>query len=138
MMDAFTSHTGVVLPLDRANIDTDALLPKQYLKAICKFGYGDWLFDELRYLDSGDVETATASRRIDPDFILNQDAYIDSSIVLAREDSASYFLKLLSYLVGPHDEISLDNFPASDTGNRDWRFDDRHECWCNRRQPRAH
>ncbi len=85
-MDVFTTHTGVVLPLDRANIDTDALLPKQYLKAISKFGYGDWLFDNMRYLDSGNVETVTATRRINPDFVLNQSAYKLSSIVLAREN----------------------------------------------------
>jgi 3-isopropylmalate/(R)-2-methylmalate dehydratase small subunit len=56
-MEAFQSHSGLVIPFNRANIDTDAMLPKQYLKSILKTGYGDWLFDGLRYLDEGDVNT---------------------------------------------------------------------------------
>ncbi|MEQ5805921.1 3-isopropylmalate dehydratase small subunit [Alteromonas sp. NFXS44] len=85
-MQAFTTHTGTVLPFDRANVDTDAILPKQYLKSIKKFGYGDWLFDDLRYLDEGDAETDTSTRRKNPDFILNKPGCGDSSILLAQDN----------------------------------------------------
>ena len=70
-MEAFQSHSGLVIPFNRANVDTDAMLPKQYLKSILKTGYGDWLFDGLRYLDEGDVNTVTSTRRINPEFVLN-------------------------------------------------------------------
>ena len=86
MSTPFFQHTGRVYPFDRANIDTDAILPKQYLKSIRKFGYADWLFDDLRYLDSGDVTTPTSERRKNPAFLLNQADYVDSSILLAREN----------------------------------------------------
>ena len=85
-MQAFQFHQGKVLPFDRSNVDTDAILPKQYLKSISKFGYGDWLFDDMRYLDSGEVGTDTASRRLAPDFILNQPIYQDASILLTRDN----------------------------------------------------
>ncbi|MBU2980055.1 3-isopropylmalate dehydratase small subunit [Alteromonas sp. C1M14] len=85
-MKPFISHSGKMLPFDRANVDTDAILPKQYLKSISKFGYGDWLFDDLRYLDSGDVRTDPASRRLNPDFILNQPQYKGASVLVAREN----------------------------------------------------
>ncbi len=85
-MQAFQSHTGKVLPFDRSNVDTDAILPKQYLKSISKFGYGDWLFDDLRYLDEGDVNTDTKTRRLNPDFVLNQSLYQNASILLARDN----------------------------------------------------
>ncbi|MGK0500943.1 MAG: 3-isopropylmalate/(R)-2-methylmalate dehydratase small subunit [Oceanicoccus sp.] len=83
-MQAFKCHTGRALPFDRANVDTDVILPKQYLKSISKVGYGDWLFDDLRYIDPGDVQTASGSRRINPDFVLNQPKYQGASIVLSR------------------------------------------------------
>ncbi|NVK56292.1 MAG: 3-isopropylmalate dehydratase small subunit [Alteromonadaceae bacterium] len=85
-MKPFTQHTGQVYPFDRANIDTDAILPKQYLKSIRKFGYADWLFDDLRYLDSGDVTTPIAERRKNPDFMLNQPEYQCSTVLLARDN----------------------------------------------------
>lgn len=85
-MDAFTTHSGRVYPLDRNNVDTDAILPKQYLKSISKYGYGDWLFDDWRYLDAGDVETDMACRRKNPDFSLNAPQYAEASILLARDN----------------------------------------------------
>ncbi|GGF60306.1 3-isopropylmalate dehydratase small subunit [Alteromonas lipolytica] len=85
-MKPFTQHTGQVYPFDRANIDTDAILPKQYLKSIRKFGYGDWLFDDLRYLDGGDVTTPVSERRKNPDFLLNHADYAASSVLLARDN----------------------------------------------------
>lgn len=85
-MKPFTQHTGQVYPFDRANIDTDAILPKQYLKSIRKFGYGEWLFDDLRYLDNGDVTTPVSERRNNPDFALNDAFYAKSSILLARDN----------------------------------------------------
>lgn len=85
-MKPFTLHVGQVYPFDRANIDTDAILPKQYLKSIRKFGYGDWLFDDLRYLDVGNVTTPVSKRRKNPDFMLNHSDYAASSILLARDN----------------------------------------------------
>jgi 3-isopropylmalate/(R)-2-methylmalate dehydratase small subunit len=86
MMEIFTQHCGVMLPIEQSNIDTDALLPKQYLGSINKFGYGNWLFDDVRYLDKGTLETDCSQRRINPEFILNQPEFSDASIVLAREN----------------------------------------------------
>ncbi|MEP4892346.1 MAG: 3-isopropylmalate dehydratase small subunit [Aliiglaciecola sp.] len=85
-MKKFLSHTGTVLPFDRSNVDTDAILPKQYLKSISKFGFGDWLFDDLRYLDPGDVRTDCKTRRVNPDFVLNKPQYQNANILLAREN----------------------------------------------------
>lgn len=83
-MKPFLQHRGQVFPLDRSNVDTDAVLPKQYLKSIRNSGYGDWLFDDWRYLDPGDVETVTSTRKVNPDFPLNHPQYVGVSILLAR------------------------------------------------------
>lgn len=83
-MKALTSHTGVVIPLNRANIDTDVLLPKQYLKSLESVGFGDFLMDDDRYLDPGEVDTPTASRRRNPDCILNRTPYNRGSVLLAQ------------------------------------------------------
>jgi len=83
---AFTQHSGKVLPLDRANVDTDAIIPKQYLKSIKLFGYSDWLFDDERYLDPGEVSTDISTRRLNPDFVLNNPTYKGASIILARDN----------------------------------------------------
>ncbi|GAA5111441.1 3-isopropylmalate dehydratase small subunit [Alloalcanivorax gelatiniphagus] len=83
-MQAFTQHAGVVIPLPRRNVDTDAILPKQYLKKIDKEGFGAHLFDDERYLDPGDVDTPLDQRRPNPDFILNQEPYRRGSVLLAQ------------------------------------------------------
>jgi len=85
-MQAFTIHDGIVAPLDRANVDTDAIIPKQFLKSIRRTGFGPHLFDDWRYLDQGGLDTDVASRRENPDFILNREPYRDASILLAREN----------------------------------------------------
>ena len=85
-MEALQSHLGLVIPFNRANVDTDAMLPKQYLKSILKTGYGDWLFDGLRYFDEGDVNTVTSTRRINPEFVLNLPRYSGGSILVAGEN----------------------------------------------------
>ena len=85
-MEPFISHSGIVVPFDQANIDTDALVPKQYLKSVSKFGYADWLFDDARYLDPGEVETDTATRRLNQDFILNKEPYNKASVLVARDN----------------------------------------------------
>lgn len=85
-MQAFTTHEGTVAPLDRANVDTDAIIPKQYLKSIRRTGFGPFLFDEWRYLDPGDLDTDTATRRENPDFVLNDSRYCDASILLTRDN----------------------------------------------------
>jgi 3-isopropylmalate/(R)-2-methylmalate dehydratase small subunit len=84
-MKPFFVHSGLVLPLDRANIDTDALVPKQFLKSISRTGFGANLFDGWRYLDPH-VEGSDLPRRENPDFILNRLPYRDSTILLAREN----------------------------------------------------
>ncbi|MET3497797.1 3-isopropylmalate dehydratase small subunit [Variovorax boronicumulans] len=84
-MMPFISHSGLVLPLDRANVDTDALVPKQFLKSISRTGFGPNLFDSWRYLDPH-VEGSDEPRRENPDFILNRLSYRDSTILLAREN----------------------------------------------------
>lgn len=83
-MQAFTRHSGVVIPLNRRNVDTDAIVPKQYLKKIDKQGFGAHLFDDERYLDPGDVDTPLEERRPNPDFVLNQAPWDGGSIVLAQ------------------------------------------------------
>ncbi|MBH9553091.1 3-isopropylmalate dehydratase small subunit [Inhella gelatinilytica] len=83
-MQAFTQHQGLVVPLDRANVDTDAIIPKQFLKSILRTGFGPNLFDEWRYLDRGEPGQDPASRRLNPDFVLNQRRYAGASILLAR------------------------------------------------------
>ncbi len=85
-MQAFTVHRGVVVPIDRENVDTDAIIPKQFLKSIRRTGFGPNLFDEWRYLDHGEPGQDPASRRPNPDFVLNQARYQGASIMLARKN----------------------------------------------------
>jgi 3-isopropylmalate/(R)-2-methylmalate dehydratase small subunit len=83
-MKAFTVVNGLVAPLDRNNVDTDAIIPKQYLKSIRRTGYGPFLFDDWRYLDAGDLGVDPATRRPNPEFVLNQPRYAGAEILLAR------------------------------------------------------
>ena len=85
-MQAFTVHQGLVAPLDRENVDTDAIIPKQFLKSISRAGFGPNLFDEWRYLDHGEPGQDPASRRPNPDFVLNQPRYRGASVLLARRN----------------------------------------------------
>jgi len=85
-MQAFTQHTGIVAPLDRPNVDTDAIIPKQFLKSIKRSGFGPNAFDDWRYLDQGGPEIDNASRQLNPDFILNQQPFDEATILLAREN----------------------------------------------------
>ncbi len=85
-MHAFTALTGLVAPLDRANVDTDAIIPKQFLKSIKRTGFGPYLFDEWRYLDRGEPDMACSGRPVNPDFVLNQPHYQGAKILLAREN----------------------------------------------------
>ncbi len=85
-MQKFTLHKGVVAPMDRENVDTDAIIPKQFLKSIKKTGFGENLFDAWRYLDAGFPGQDPASRKINPDFVLNQPRYKNASILLARKN----------------------------------------------------
>ncbi len=82
----FEKHTGLVVPLDRANVDTDAIIPKQYLKSIKRTGFGPNLFDDWRYLDPGEPGMDHSQRRINPEFVLNQPRYAGASILLARDN----------------------------------------------------
>jgi 3-isopropylmalate/(R)-2-methylmalate dehydratase small subunit len=85
-MQQFTVHQGLVAPMDRENVDTDAIIPKQFLKSIKKTGFGVNLFDEWRYLDHGEPGQDPASRKPNPDFVLNQPRYLGASILLARKN----------------------------------------------------
>lgn len=85
-MKAFTKHTGLVAPLDRANVDTDQIIPKQFLKSIKRTGFGANLFDEWRYLDEGYPGQDNSIRPLNPDFVLNQPRYQGASVLLAREN----------------------------------------------------
>jgi 3-isopropylmalate/(R)-2-methylmalate dehydratase small subunit len=85
-MEKFTRLTGLVAAIDRSNIDTDAIIPKQYLKSIKRSGFGVNLFDDWRYLDPGEPGMDNAERRSNPDFILNREPYRDARILLAREN----------------------------------------------------
>ena len=85
-MQAFTIHTGLVAPMDRENVDTDAIIPKQFLKSIKRTGFGPNLFDEWRYLDVGQPGMDPASRQPNPDFVLNQPRYQGASVLLARDN----------------------------------------------------
>jgi len=85
-MEKFTIHTGLVAPLDRENVDTDAIIPKQFLKSIKRSGFGPNLFDAWRYLDPGEPGQDPASRKPNPDFVLNQPRYEGTSILLARKN----------------------------------------------------
>jgi 3-isopropylmalate/(R)-2-methylmalate dehydratase small subunit len=83
-MKSFTVHTGLVAPMDRANVDTDMIIPKQFLKSIKRSGFGPNLFDELRYLDQGLPDQDNSGRPLNPDFPLNWPRYRGASILLAR------------------------------------------------------
>jgi 3-isopropylmalate/(R)-2-methylmalate dehydratase small subunit len=85
-MQAFTLHKGLVAPLDRENVDTDAIIPKQFLKSIKKSGFGPNLFDEWRYLDHGEPGQDPSTRRPNPDFVLNQPRYQGASVLLTRQN----------------------------------------------------
>jgi 3-isopropylmalate/(R)-2-methylmalate dehydratase small subunit len=85
-MQKFETLTGLVAPLDRANVDTDAIIPKQYLKSIQRTGFGPTLFDDWRYLDSGEPGMDHSQRRINPEFVLNQARYQGAQILLARDN----------------------------------------------------
>ncbi len=85
-MKPFTKITGIVAPLDRANVDTDAIIPKQFLKSIKRSGFGPNLFDEWRYLDHGEPDADNSQRPLNPDFVLNQPRYQGASILLARDN----------------------------------------------------
>jgi 3-isopropylmalate/(R)-2-methylmalate dehydratase small subunit len=85
-MEAFTLHKGLVAPMDRDNVDTDALIPKQFLKSIARSGFGPNLFDAWRYLDPGEPGQDPASRKPNPDFVLNQPRYQGASVLLARSN----------------------------------------------------
>jgi len=85
-MRAFTLHTGLVAPMDRENVDTDAIIPKQFLKSIQRTGFGPNLFDEWRYLDPGEPGQDPASRKPNPDFVLNRPRYAGASVLLARRN----------------------------------------------------
>ena len=83
-MKKYTTEQGIACPLDRANVDTDLIIPKQFLKSIKRTGFGDNLFDELRYLDEGYLGQDIAKRPKNPDFVLNQERYAGATILLAR------------------------------------------------------
>ncbi|WP_435932906.1 3-isopropylmalate dehydratase small subunit [Moraxella bovoculi] len=83
-MKKYTTEIGIVAPLDRANVDTDLIIPKQFLKSIKRTGFGDNLFDELRYLDEGFLGQDIVKRPKNPDFVLNQERYQGATILLAR------------------------------------------------------
>ena len=85
-MEKFTVLSGVVAPVDRANVDTDAIIPKQFLKSIKRSGFGPNLFDAWRYLDPGEPGQDPASRKPNPDFVLNQPRYRGASVLLARKN----------------------------------------------------
>ncbi|MCY1526014.1 3-isopropylmalate dehydratase small subunit 1 [compost metagenome] len=85
-MQAFTTHEGLVAPLDRENVDTDLIIPKQFLKSIKRTGFGPNLFDELRYLDHGEPGMDNSKRPLNPDFVLNQSRYQGASVLLARKN----------------------------------------------------
>ena len=86
-MQAFTVHKGLVAPMDRDNVDTDAIIPKQFLKSIQRSGFGPNLFDEWRYLDQpGQPGVPESARRPNPDFVLNQPRYAGASVLLARKN----------------------------------------------------
>ena len=85
-MQAFRIHKGLVAPMDRENVDTDAIIPKQYLKSIKRTGFGPNLFDEWRYLDQGEPGQDPATRKANPDFVLNQPRYRGASVLLTRKN----------------------------------------------------
>ena len=85
-MKSFVVHTGLVAPLDRANVDTDAIIPKQFLKSIKRSGFGPNLFDAWRYLDKGEPGRDNTGRPLNPEFVLNAERYGGASVLLAREN----------------------------------------------------
>jgi len=85
-MQVFTIHSGIVAPLDRANVDTDLIIAKQFLKSVKRTGFGPNLFDQLRYLDEGQPGMDNSLRPINPDFVLNLEKYRNATILLAREN----------------------------------------------------
>jgi 3-isopropylmalate/(R)-2-methylmalate dehydratase small subunit len=85
-MQPFANFTGVVAPLDRANVDTDAIIPKQFLKSIRRSGFGPYLFDEWRYLDHGEPGMDCSNRPLNPEFVLNDSRYAGAEILLTREN----------------------------------------------------
>jgi 3-isopropylmalate/(R)-2-methylmalate dehydratase small subunit len=85
-MEKFTTMNGLVAPLDRSNVDTDAIIPKQFLKSIKRTGFGPNLFDEWRYLNHGEPGMDNSNRPLNPDFVLNQDRYQGASVLLARKN----------------------------------------------------
>ena len=85
-MQAFTRHRGIVAALDRPNVDTDAIIPKQYLKSIKRSGFGPNAFDDWRYLDEGAPDIDNSTRRVNPDFVLNRQPYDRATILLGREN----------------------------------------------------
>ena len=85
-MEPFSQLTSSLMPLDRPNVDTDAVIPKQYLKSVHKSGFGPNLFDDWRYLDPGEPDQDSSKRRINPDFILNDARYQGAKILLTREN----------------------------------------------------
>jgi len=85
-MQAFKTHRGLVAPLDRENVDTDLIIPKQFMKSVRRTGFGANLFDELRYLDHGEPGMDNGKRPLNPDFVLNQPRYRGASILLARHN----------------------------------------------------
>ena len=85
-MDAFTTLEGIVLPLDRANVDTDAIIPKQFLKSIKRSGFGVNLFDDWRYLDTGEPGMDNSTRPVNEDFILNKPRYQNAQVLVARKN----------------------------------------------------
>lgn len=85
-MRALTQHKGLVAPLDRSNVDTDLIIPKQFLKSIKRTGFGPNLFDAVRYLDEGQPDQDSSQRPVNPDFVLNQDRYKSASVLLTRSN----------------------------------------------------
>jgi len=85
-MEPFSAFTGIVCPLDRSNVDTDAIIPKQFLKSIKRSGFGPNLFDEWRYLDTGEPGMDNSTRPLNPDFVLNDPRYQGASILLTRKN----------------------------------------------------
>jgi 3-isopropylmalate/(R)-2-methylmalate dehydratase small subunit len=85
-MDKFETFTGTVAPLDRSNVDTDAIIPKQFLKSIKRTGFGPYLFDEWRYLDHGEPDMDCSNRSLNSEFVLNDPRYSSAQVLLAREN----------------------------------------------------
>ena len=98
-MDKFTRHTGIVAPMDRENVDTDAIIPKQFLKSIKRTGFGPNLFDEWRYLDKGEPGMDPASRQPNPDFVLNQPRYAGASVLDRKSTRLNSSHTTISYAV---------------------------------------